>query len=443
MKCRIIKELLLSLFLISNHANADVRLWLSNTATDGNIGGRAGADALCVADTNNPLVVGSETRAFLSVNANDEIRDLPENYNVPRDETIFRVDGTTQIATDFAALLNAETTPLSTTIGGARNAFTGSGSNGALVPLSGLHCNNWTSNSSSLSGLSGDSNSINQFYITGSAGKCDLDILRLYCISYKPPQPLVVVAPAKLTTAESGIPVSYEIVLTQIPSAGETVTINVASNDVTEGTVSPASLMFNESNWDTPQTVTVTPGASGDGNDGDVSYEISNTVTSTGGGTDFDGTFASNVAVTNQNIDGVSTVTVQPSSGAGLFIDEGSFVDVTVAVAGIEPGSTDFLVIPISTASTEITLSAAFVILNSANGFSNTLRITAVTDAVVDANAAFTVITGAVTGLGLLTGLNPVDIVGTAVNTDVAEPVDEDICTAIKASADKVVVVCL
>lgn len=440
MKHLIIKGLILSLFFIFHHANAEVRLWLSNTTTDGNIGGRAGADTFCEADSNNPRVAGSQTRAFLSVDANDEIRDMPENYNLPTDETIFRVDGTTQIATDFAALLNTDTTPLINSIGGATSAFAGSLSNGSFV---GPGCNSWTSNSASFGGRTGTSNATNQRYISGGATVCSVAV-PLYCISYTPP---VIVTPTTLTTVESGTPVSYEIVLRQAPSAGETVTINIASGDVTEGTVSPASLMFNNSNWNTPQTVTVTPGASGDGNDGDVSYEISNTVSSSGGTNDFAGVMASKVAVTNQNIDGVATLTIQPSSGSGLFIEEGSFVDVTIAAIGFTPvGLLDFFVVPLTTVGTEISSSKSVAILNSSNGFSDTLRITAVADAVIDADAAFTVETGAVTGVGVpaqLAGFNPVDIVGVAVNTDVAEPVDEDICTAIKASTGNVVLVCL
>ncbi|MBX2839480.1 MAG: DUF1554 domain-containing protein [Gammaproteobacteria bacterium] len=434
----IIKGLILSLFFISYHSHADTRLWLSDTRTDGNIGGRAGADAFCNGDANNPGIPASTTRAFLSVDAADEIRDMPANYNIPTNETIFQVDGTTQITVNFAALLDAGTTPLTNIIGGATSPYTGSAGDGSL---SIFNCAGWTDNTGG-TGQAGSSNETNQFYLTGSASACDTGFpIPIYCISYvNPNMPQVTVTPTTLTTVESGIPVTYEIALNQAPSAGETVTINIASNDVTEGTVAPASLMFSNANWNTPQTVTVTPGASDVVNDGDVGYEISNTVTSVGGTTNFAGVLASNVAVTNQNIDGVDTLTIQPSSGAGLFIDEGSFVDVTVSIVGFTPGPIDVFFVPISTVSTEITLSTPIVILNSGNGFSSTFRITAVADAVVDADTAFTVVTGATGGQAPLTGFNPVDIVGIAVNTDVA--VEEQACTAIKTSKGTVFPLC-
>ncbi len=227
------------------------------------------------------------------------------------------------------------------------------------------------------------------------------------------------VSPTTLNTVESGLAVSYELVLSQAPSTGETVTVTPSSADVTEGTVSGA-VMFTDANWDIPQTITVTPGASGDGNDGDVPYTITNSVFSAGGTTDFAGVLASAVSVTNQNIDGVAVVTVQPSSGSELSIDEGAFVDVTISVAGFAPGAADTFTVPISTVSTEITLSAPSVTLDSGNGFSGSFQITATADAVVDADAPFTVVTGAVTGSAPLVGLNPVDVVGVAVNTDVA-----------------------
>ncbi len=45
---------------------------------DGNLGGRAGADALCQASGNRPAGY-TNFRAFLSVNGGDEIQDMPGN----------------------------------------------------------------------------------------------------------------------------------------------------------------------------------------------------------------------------------------------------------------------------------------------------------------------------------------------------------------------------
>lgn len=227
------------------------------------------------------------------------------------------------------------------------------------------------------------------------------------------------VTPTTINTVEGGTAATYEIVLDQAPSAGETVTVDVLSGDGTEGNAAPASVMFDNTNWDTPQTITITPAFDAI-NDGDVMYMITNTVSSVGGSTDFAGVLASAVTVTNQNID-TTTITVQPSSGTGLSIDEGSSVNVTVAAVG---GPAADVTIAIGTLSTEITLSTPSVTLNAGNGFSTTFSITAVADAVIDADAAFTVVTTASTsGDASFNGINSVDVVGIAVNTDMAAPV--------------------
>ena len=59
-----------------------------------------------------------------------------------------------------------------------------------------------------------------------------------------------------LTTTETGGSGTFTVVLTTEPTAD--VTIGLTSDDVTEGTVAPASLTFTAANWNTPQTVTVT-----------------------------------------------------------------------------------------------------------------------------------------------------------------------------------------
>jgi len=74
-----------------------------------------------------------------------------------------------------------------------------------------------------------------------------------------------------LTTTEIGGTAQFTVVLSTQPTAN--VTINLSSNDLTEGTVSPASLTFTTSNWNTPRTVTVT-GVNDAIDDGNVLYTI-------------------------------------------------------------------------------------------------------------------------------------------------------------------------
>jgi len=74
-----------------------------------------------------------------------------------------------------------------------------------------------------------------------------------------------------LVTTEAGGTDSFTVVLNTAPTAD--VTIGLASSDVGEGTVFPASLVFTPDNWNIPQTVTVT-GVDDVVDDGDAPYAI-------------------------------------------------------------------------------------------------------------------------------------------------------------------------
>src|SRR5438874_2715488 len=67
---------------------------------------------------------------------------------------------------------------------------------------------------------------------------------------------ITVITTSGRTTTEAGGTAMFTVVLTSQPTAN--VTIGLSSSDLTEGTVSPASLTFTSGNWNTAQTVTVT-----------------------------------------------------------------------------------------------------------------------------------------------------------------------------------------
>jgi hypothetical protein len=73
------------------------------------------------------------------------------------------------------------------------------------------------------------------------------------------------------TTTEAGGQVTFKVALSAQPTAN--VTVPVLSTDTTEGTVSPALLLFTPLNWSTSQTVTVT-GVNDFLIDGDIEYSI-------------------------------------------------------------------------------------------------------------------------------------------------------------------------
>ena len=71
----------------------DIVIFDAGGTYDGNLGGRAGADALCQASANRPAGY-TNVRAFLSVDVNDEIRDMPGNYGIPTNLPIVGPNGT-------------------------------------------------------------------------------------------------------------------------------------------------------------------------------------------------------------------------------------------------------------------------------------------------------------------------------------------------------------
>jgi hypothetical protein len=76
-------------------------------------------------------------------------------------------------------------------------------------------------------------------------------------VSMPPPPAGITVEPqAGLVTSEAGTSATFTVVLTSPPTA--TVTLNLASDTPTEGAASPSVLHFDATNWDQPQTVTIT-----------------------------------------------------------------------------------------------------------------------------------------------------------------------------------------
>ncbi|MEG3944189.1 S8 family serine peptidase, partial [Microcoleus sp. w2-18aC4] len=123
----------------------------------------------------------------------------------------------------------------------------------------------------------------------------------------------ITVGPASgLITTEAGQTATFNVQLNSlnIPPTGD-VKIDLASSNTAEGTVSPQSLTFNSTNWNQPQTVTVT-GVDDFAIDGDQTYTI---VTSPAVSTDnrFNGLNASDVAVTNNDND--SNIPAQDLAG--------------------------------------------------------------------------------------------------------------------------------
>ncbi|WP_159092214.1 HYR domain-containing protein, partial [Aquimarina sp. Aq107] len=85
------------------------------------------------------------------------------------------------------------------------------------------------------------------------------------------PDNTVIVSETSIQTSEDLTTDTFTVVLPFAPSGN--VVFNVSSDDLTEGTVSANTLTFNASNWNIPQTVTIT-GVNDDLDDGDINYNI-------------------------------------------------------------------------------------------------------------------------------------------------------------------------
>ncbi|MCP3868798.1 MAG: calcium-binding protein, partial [Gammaproteobacteria bacterium] len=100
-----------------------------------------------------------------------------------------------------------------------------------------------------------------------------------------------------LTTTEAGGTDTFTIQLNSEPSAP--VSLMLLSSNITEGTIDKASLDFTASDWDQPQTVTVT----GVDDNVDDSNQVYSIITSTASGGDYAGLNPADISVTNQDDD--------------------------------------------------------------------------------------------------------------------------------------------
>lgn len=166
-----------------------------DSGRNGNMSGRSGVDAVCVARKNAAYsnLNCSNIRAFLSVSSSDSISAMPSNYQVPENARIVTPNGTL-VATNWADLLDGS---LSVTgnmrVSGlfedvtADPPFFWTGTNSDSGNASVTHCANWTTSAAGTgSALSADSNS----FTSDNTQNCNLptdfvgDAMSLLCLCY-------------------------------------------------------------------------------------------------------------------------------------------------------------------------------------------------------------------------------------------------------------------
>jgi subtilisin family serine protease len=206
------------------------------------------------------------------------------------------------------------------------------------------------------------------------------------------------------TTTETGGSVSFTVVLRSAPTAN--VTIPVSSSDTTEGTVSTSSLVFTATNWNVPQTVTVT-GVGDFIDDGNINYAII-LGAAVSSDTAYNGLNPNDVNLSNQD-DDTSGFTV--SSPSGTFTTEaGGSVTFTVRLTS-EPLANVSVSVS-SSDTTEGTASTGSLVFTSTNWNTvQTVTVTGVGDFVDDGDINYVIILGAAVSSDTgYNGLNPNDL---------------------------------
>ncbi|MGC1516180.1 MAG: gliding motility-associated C-terminal domain-containing protein, partial [Maribacter sp.] len=147
------------------------------------------------------------------------------------------------------------------------------------------------------------------------------------------------VAPRTLSTTENGPNTTFSVVLNAAPQGN--VVLSVTSGDLTEGTVSPATLTFTQANFNTAQTVTLSP-VDDPQVDGSAGYNITVAVVPASSDDSFDALPAQTIAVTNADDDvagfTVSTTTLStvengPAQSFTVVLTAAPLTNVVLGVA--------------------------------------------------------------------------------------------------------------
>jgi hypothetical protein len=208
-------------------------------------------------------------------------------------------------------------------------------------------------------------------------------LIPLLSISLDDGEPGVTVNPTSgLVTTEASDEAYFTVVLDTKPKGN--VEIDLASSDTSEGTVSIGLIKFTASDWDQPQTVTVT-GEDDSLDDGDKSYTILITIESSSDD-DYEVLDPDDASVTNQDDDGASLLL---SPNAGLMTAEGGGQDAFSVALGTQPSGN--VVIDLTSSDlTEGTVSPASLTFTTATWATpKIVTVTGVDDFTADLDMAY------------------------------------------------------
>jgi len=207
-----------------------------------------------------------------------------------------------------------------------------------------------------------------------------------------------------LVTTEGGGTAQFTVVLQSQPLAN--VTIPVASNDTTEGTVSTSLLTFTPLNWNAPQSVVIT-GVDDSIVDGDQPYKIILSAASSGDAAYNNGNPA-DVSVTNLDNDTAGCL-VSPTTNL-VTTEAGGTASFSVVLLS-QP--TANVTIPVASSdTTEGTITTSLITFTPANwNAPQNILITGQDDAVADGDQPYKIILSpATSGDAAYSGIDPSDV---------------------------------
>jgi surface protein len=170
------------------------------------------------------------------------------------------------------------------------------------------------------------------------------------------------IAGGPLVVSEAGTQGSFTVVLDGIPEFP--VTLDISSTDSSEGSVSPATAAFDSTNWDVPQTITVT-GVVDFIIDGDQSFQIEVQVDTASSDTAYGTVPNQFVSVLNEDLS-IAGLEVLPNPPTQVTLQAGqTLINAFSAVLTAQP-ATD-VVIDVSTVSSAFSLSASTLTFTPGN----------------------------------------------------------------------------
>jgi hypothetical protein len=200
-------------------------------------------------------------------------------------------------------------------------------------------------------------------------------------------QPLVgvTVTPTNgLVTSETGTTATFTVVLNTIPDGN--VDIYFGTYDTTEGLVTPEFATYNATNWDQPQTFTIT-GQDDALLDGPITYVIP--LNSGSSKLDYDLIPVDPVTVTNKDND-TPGITVTPINGL-ITSENGSTATFTVVLNS--PPTSEVDIFPASDNMAEGIASPTFLIFLPSNWEQpQTVTVTGLNDMVADPDAVYNIL---------------------------------------------------